>query len=210
MNGLRFRVGGAHWARWVQSFGGTSVSLTVGELPEAMDQGVIDCTASSAPELVNMGMIDTVTDITLDVPGGLYAGASGASTNQQVWRSLTSEQRRALLKAGAYYSADVPYQSVVREQDTLDQARAAGIRVHSASPEMLNATREFVKKDLVHNIDFYASRYKVSRGEEMMGDFRALLEKWIVLVQDINSSEELGQLYWDEIYSKVDVNSHGL
>ncbi len=210
MEGLRLRVAGAHWSRWIQAFGGTSLSMTVGELTEALDQGVIDCTASAIPELINLGMIETVTDITTDIPGGAYAGASTASTNQDVWRNLTADQRKALLRAGAHYAASVPYESVMQEQTTLDRAREEGINIHQASPELLAATREFVEKDLQKNIDYYAERHGVSRGQEMLADFRELLEKWLVLVQDIESGEELGELFWTEVYSKVDVNSHGL
>jgi len=210
MEGLRLRVAGAHWSRWIQAFGGTSLSMTVGELTEALDQGVIDCTASAIPELINLGMIETVTDITTDIPGGAYTGASAASTNQGVWRSLTAEQRNALLRAGAHYAASVPYESIMQEQATLERAREEGINIHQASPELLTATREFVEKDLQRNIEYYASRHRVTRGNEMMEDFRGLLEKWLVLVQEVDSGKELGELFWNEVYSRVGVNSHGL
>lgn len=210
MEGLRLRVAGAHWSRWIQEFGGTSVSMTIGELAEGLDQGVIDCTASALPELINLGLIDVVTDVTTDIPGGLYAGASTASTNQDVWQSLTPDQRRALIKAGAYYAAALPYETVIREGEVLDRARDAGIRIHKASTEVLQATRAFVEKDLQQNIEYYATRHDVTRGDEMLAQFRELLEKWIHLVQDVESSEELGDLYWDEVYSKVNVLEHGM
>ncbi|SFR61074.1 TRAP-type C4-dicarboxylate transport system, substrate-binding protein [Marinobacter daqiaonensis] len=210
MDGLRLRVAGAHWSRWIHELGGTSVSMTIGELTEALDQGVVDCTASALPELINLGMTDVVTDITTDIPGGVYAGASTASTNQDVWQSLTPDQRRALLKAGAYYAAALPYESVIRVGQTLDRAREAGIRIHQASPEVLQATREFVEKDLRRNIGYYATRHGITRGEEMLAQFRELLEKWVHLVQDIDSTEALGDLYWNEVYSKVNVLEHGV
>ena len=44
----------------------------------------------------------------------------------------------------------------------------------------------------------------------MIANFQGLLEKWTDLVQNVETEQELADLYWEEIFSKVDVEKHGL
>ncbi|KYZ85835.1 hypothetical protein A3Q32_06450 [Alcanivorax sp. KX64203] len=74
----------------------------------------------------------------------------------------------------------------------------------------MEASREFVKQDLNTIIDYYAKNHGVERGEEMLDTFRGLLKKWVGLVQDVDSLDELETLYWNEVFSKVDVSSYGM
>ncbi len=210
LEGKRLRVAGSHWSRWSDEFGATSLSLTINEIVQALDQGVLDCTISSAPELINLGLIGAVTDITMDVPGGVYAGASGASVNAEVWRGLTEAQRRAMLHAGAQMTAQIPYSYVQLEQEALERAQDDGATLHEADPALVEATREFVRQDLETIVAYYAENHGVGRGAEMLSTFRSVLEKWVDLVQGIESEQALAELYWDEIFSKVDVSQHGL
>jgi uncharacterized membrane protein YcjF (UPF0283 family) len=35
------------------------------------------------------------------------------------------------------------------------------------------------------------------------------LSKWTELTKDVSSGEELAEIYWNEIFSKIDVSSYG-
>lgn len=210
MKGLRMRVAGSHWSRWVTEFGGSSVSLTISEIREGLGQGVLDCTISSLPEITNLALTEVVTDVTVDLPGGIYAGSSGASINGDVWKSLSEDQRTALLKAGAHLTAITPWAYETTEERALDAARAEGASIQKASQEFRDATREFVEKDLETIVEFYGERYGVSRGGEMLDDFAVILDKWVDLVQGVETADALADVYWKEIFSKVDVSQHGL
>ncbi|MEQ9509790.1 MAG: hypothetical protein RLN92_12135 [Alloalcanivorax xenomutans] len=41
-------------------------------------------------------------------------------------------------------------------------------------------------------------------------EFRPILERWVDLVQGIDSAEALADRYWEAVYSKVDVSRYGL
>ena len=75
---------------------------------------------------------------------------------------------------------------------------------------MTEATAEFVEQDMDVLVSYYAENYGVERGPEMLEEFRGVLDKWVDLVQGVETKEELANLYWKEIYSKVDVNAHGM
>lgn len=210
MRGLRMRVAGAHWSRWATEMGGNSLSLTINEIYEAMDQGIIDCNIQSAPEIINLRLADVVSDITMAAPGGLYAAVGGASVNLDVWQSLSEDKRRALLRAGQYLSAEIAWEYERQEAEALAEVVSNGGRLHEPTPELMEATRAFVEKDLETIVSYYAERHRVQRGEELLATFRELLDKWIDLVQDVESAEQLAELYWDEVVSNVDVATYGM
>ncbi len=210
MEGLRMRVAGSHWSRWVSEFGGSSVSMTISEIREGLSQGVLDCTISSLPEIINLNLTEVVTDVTVDLPGGIYAGSSGASVNQDVWASLSEDQRRAMLRAGAYLTATTPWQYEQTQDDALDAVRERGGNIHNASPAFHEATEAFVKKDMKTIVEYYEERHGIERGEEIMTEFSAVLDKWVDLVQGVETVDDLAELYYDEIFAKVDVSKHGL
>ena len=210
MKGLRMRVAGSHWSRWVSEFGGSSVSLTISELREGLSQGVLDCTVSSLPEITNLNLTEVVSDVTVDLPGGIYAGSSGASINADVWSSLSEKQRRALLRAGADLTARTPWLYEMQQDESVEAVRANGGQIHTASQEFRDATTAFVEKDLKNIITYYQERFGVERGEEILSELAETLDKWVGLVQGVETPEELAEVYWDEIFSKVDVSSHGL
>ncbi|WP_339806084.1 C4-dicarboxylate TRAP transporter substrate-binding protein [uncultured Marinobacter sp.] len=210
MSGLRMRVAGAHWSRWATEMGGSSLSLTINEIYEAMDQGIIDCNIQSAPEIINLGLTEVVTDITMTIPGGLYAAVGGASVNRDVWQGLSEDQRKAMLRAGQYLSAQIAWEYERMEAEALKQVQEQGGRLHEPSQELLDVTRAFVEKDMESIVSYYGERHGVQRAEEMLTTFRGLLDKWVDLVQDVESAEQLADLYWEEVASSVDVSKHGL
>lgn len=210
MEGVRMRVAGSHWSRWVSEFGGSSVSLTISEIREGLSQGVLDCTISSLPEITNLNLTEVVTDVTVDLPGGIYAGASGASVNQDVWRSLSEDQRRAMLRAGAYLTATIPWRYEQAETEALEAVREKGGTIHNASKELHEATEAFIKNDMETIVEYYRDSYGIERGDEIMTEFSAVLDKWVDLVQGVETVDQLAALYYDEIFSKVDVSKHGL
>ena len=44
----------------------------------------------------------------------------------------------------------------------------------------------------------------------MLDEFAVLLDKWVDLVQGVESADELAEIYYDEIFARVDVSKHGL
>ncbi|MFL1405160.1 C4-dicarboxylate TRAP transporter substrate-binding protein [Marinobacter sp. M1N3S26] len=211
LEGKRLRSSGSQWSRWAERFGASPVTLSGNEAYEALDQGVVDCVVISAPDLENLGIIEATTDITTDVPGGVFAGAEITNTNRDRWQSLTDEQRKAMLHAGAYISAEIPWVYHQREAEVLKRAREElGIELHTASEDLAATTREFVREDMEVIAQYYAKTYGVENGAEMLEEFRPVLEKWVDLVKDVDSQEELAELYWEEVFSRVDPSTHGM
>ncbi|MAC77437.1 MAG: C4-dicarboxylate ABC transporter substrate-binding protein [Rhodobacteraceae bacterium] len=211
LKGKRLRVAGAQWARWASAVGATSVSLPLNEIFEGLSQGVIDCVITSTPELTNMGLVDVVKAIEPDIPGGTFASNAMANVNLDVWRDLTEEDRLAMLKAAARYSADVTWRYEMADREGRETAKQAGIEILTADPALMEFTKDFAKSDAVDTIGpNYAEKYGLETAPEMVTEFLAVLEKWVGLTADIASAEELEQLYWNEVYAKLDPAGYGM
>lgn len=209
LKGARLRAGGAAWARWARQVGATPVSMPGNEIFEAMKQKVVECSIQSAPELSGLNLKEVTTDITPGVPGGTFSGAT-TNINRDVWRKLTEDQRRGMLRAGTVMGAQVTYRYYVYAKRDVEQAVAKGGKLHQPDAEMLKVSRAAIEADAPNLAATYAKQHNVKRGDELIAAMRPLLTKWTQLVAPINSAEALADLYWNEVYSKVDVKVHGL
>lgn len=211
LKGKRLRVAGAQWARWAAAVGATSVSLPLNEIFEGLSQGVIDCVITSTPELTNMGLVDVVKAIEMNIPGGTFASNAMANVNLDVWNELSEDERLAMLKAAARYSADVTWRYEMADREARETAKNAGIEIVTADPALLEFTKSFAQSDAVDTIGpNYAEKYGLTNSAEMITEFLTVLEKWVGLTASVDSVEQLESIYWDEVYSKLDLAGYGM
>lgn len=209
IEGKRLRIGGAQWSRWAESVGATPVSVPQHETYEALSQGVVDCTVHSAPELTIVNLMEVTSDLTPSMPGGVFSGIAN-NINRDVWNSLDDSDRETMLHASAAQASALGWGYAQAAADNMEFARESEkIDIHEAGPDLVQATREFIKEDLETIAAKYADEHGLDSSRKMVETFRSLLSKWIDLVKNVESKEELTQLYWEEVYSKVDVKSYG-
>jgi len=211
LKGKRMRISGAPWARWVKDFGGSPVALPVTEVYEALEQGVVDCTFLSPTELTNFNLIDVVKNITTDVPGGLYAAGGAATLNRDTWNRFNDEEKEAMLKAGSVMAAYVTFLYQEQAHSDMEKARSKGINIIEADSDLLERSREFIKSDLEFIPEFYSGEYGIDskRTRELADTMSSLIKKWNGLVGDIETADQLAELYWSEVYSKLEPSSYG-
>ncbi|SFR68564.1 TRAP-type C4-dicarboxylate transport system, substrate-binding protein [Marinobacter daqiaonensis] len=208
--GKRFRTAGAHWARWTEEVGATPVSLSIAETYEALNQGVLDCTISSPTELDIFKLKEVTSDITQGVPGGVYGATAVNNLSRDVWRGLSEEERRYILKATAVLGADISWKYQVSASKEMENASESQITVHQPSDELVEMTEAFIRNDLDTIVERYEEKYGVTGADLVIDSFRSLLTKWSGLVEGIDNADDLADLYWEEIYSKVDVSAYGM
>lgn len=210
IRGSKLRSPNATFNRWIENFGGVALTLPGNEIFEAVKQGVVDGALLSNSELRNIRMIDVVTHITFGAPQGTYHLINIANVNRDVWNDLTTEQRDVLIDAGAYATAAVTVQYVTEAQDALEEAREKGIAIHEASPELKNATAEFIARDMA-TIDTSASERGVTDALEKIERFRKLVTKWSKLTDGLGTDvDKIAELYRSEIYDKLDPKTYGM
>ncbi|MBB3995169.1 TRAP-type C4-dicarboxylate transport system substrate-binding protein [Sulfitobacter undariae] len=209
LKGKRLRAGGAGFVRFAEHFGAQAVRLPVNEVYEALDQGIIDCAMLNAPEITNYSLEEVLTDITMRIPGGVYAGTGGGNINLDRWNNMDDKAREALLWGGSRITADATWNFYTNDAVAIQNTRDAGIEIHQPDAALIAAAQEFSRQDLQAVAALFRDTYNVPRAEEIAQEFPALLEKWNGLVADIDSADALHQLYWDEVMSKVDPATYG-
>ncbi|SFR68038.1 TRAP-type C4-dicarboxylate transport system, substrate-binding protein [Marinobacter daqiaonensis] len=210
LKGKRVRVGGPQWARWAESMGASPVSMAVNEVYEGLGQGVLDCTAHNLPDLTNFNFIEVTSDVTLGVPGGIFGGIA-THMHADAWKNLSVEHRKDVLYASAALAAEIARLYVKEHEENRELIREMDdIAVHDAGDELKAATRSFIENDVATIAERYQENHDLARSGEMIAGFRDRLSHWLELVQDVETGEELQQLYWDEVFSKVDVNQYGM
>ena len=210
IRGKRVRSAGAQWARWAEAVGATPVTISVSDAYEALNQGVLDCSISSSVDLDIFKLSEVVAHVTPDVPGGVFGGTGVNNVNREVWQSLSEKQRKDLLHASAVLGAEISWDYQAGATKELENAPDEGIAVHAADASLREATQVFIEKDAQTIADNYAKRHGIERSSEMVETFRGILSKWVDRVADVDNADDLAELYWNEIYSKVDVSSYGL
>lgn len=209
LSGKRLRTSGSMWSRWATHMGASSITMSVNDSLEALSQGVIDCDVNSAPELLNFRIIDAATDITLDVPGGIFAGVAAANVNRDSWQSASEDERTALIYGGAVMAAETTAGYLDRHNQAVEEVKKRNLNIHQADSQLVEATHEFIQQDLVTITRHFENQYGVTEAESMIAKFKELLDRWVPLVSEVENAGELAELYWEEVYSKVDINKHG-
>lgn len=211
IKGKKFRSGSANFSRWAEHFGGVAVSLPGNDQYEAMGQGVIDCTMAAAAELTNYSLFDVTKAITLNIPGGNFAGVGTNNFNIDVWQGFTDEERGVLLKASARSAAELTSRYFAAATKDIELAREKGIEILEATSDVKTESDAFVAADLKFIGNEFTEKYGVPSAEIKIEEFTKLIDKWKGLVGHIgNDQEALAQVYWDEVFSKVDPSTYGM
>lgn len=207
LKGKRIRTAGPYWARWVEGMGAVPVTISVNETFEALSQGVLDCTASNPTDMKNFGFIDTVKYVFTGVPGGQFPLPT--TINRDRWLGLSVDQRQALLKASAGLFAGMNWVYYEDGKAALKEAEEKGISIEKPADDLAAANQSFIVADLEGIAGAYGERYGIENSADMIAGLQELVERWTGLVADVETEQALAELYWTEIYSKVDTTTLG-
>lgn len=210
LEGLRLRIGGPQYSRWLEAMGGTPTSTTVGETFEALSQGVIDGSVGSSADIISFRLEDAIGYLTYIGLGTFHSTISHA-TNQQVWNSLSAEDREAVARASTRASALATQRWAYEMPAEADQvARDNGIEILEADESLHEATARFAKEDLVYAAEQAESRYGVSDAVAKLERFQELVEKWNGIVDKAGEDPEaIADAINSEVWDKIDFNSYG-
>lgn len=203
--GSKIRSSGGNYTRWAEHMGATSVSLPAADQYEGLSQGLIDCTMAPASDLTNQALGEVAKFATLGVPGGVFAGTATSNFNIAVWQGLTGEQREVILRGAARMQAEMTIGLHNVSKKDVDAAPEMGVQIVEPSAELLAATDAFVQADKATIEQQFVDVYGVENAAAKIAEVSVLVEKWKGLTADIGHDQDaLTQIYWDELFSKVD------
>lgn len=210
IRGKTYRSAADNFGRWAEAFGGVRVSIPSSEVFEAMSQGVVDCAMMSASDLTGLSLFEVVTHVTPSIPGGIFSGTDLANINRDAWARLSDEQKAVVLQGANQAIASTTAEYYHAAAKNLEDAPAQGVEVLAPSDEMAAAYSDHVTNDMGVILSQFSNDYGVSDVEAKMETIRNLIDKWKGLTADWDGEDEtLADLYWENIYSKVDLATYG-
>lgn len=210
LRGLRLRSGGAPWARFAEHFGAVPAQIQVNDQFEAMNSGVIDGSMASIADLISFRLIELVRHVTL-LPLGLYQSTSNFATGTAAWDSLSMDDRAAMIRAANRANHDFT-DRWGREMPVEAEAaaRARGIEIVDASPELVAALEAFVATEYETAARVAQERFGFTDAAERVARFRELYAKWEAVAEEVNNDPAaMAERVYAEVWSQVDLATYG-
>lgn len=205
IKGKKIRSGGAAWGRWIEAMGGVKVSIPASEAYQALSQGVLDAHTHSIGSLVDQGLADVVSYVT-DIPLGVYLGAS-INFSAKTWDKLSDKNRKAIFDLAPYMIARYVTGLRASTDKVRNKLDTLKIKLLQPSAEMSAASQAFLKRDIATVVDLGTKNYGISDTDKKAKRLVELFAKWEKLTANMSTDyKALGDLYRDQIYSKLDVN----
>lgn len=198
--------------RWTEAMGATASSISGNEIYDGLSQRLIDCTVNAIGEMSNFSLFEVVKGITPAMPGGTFGGTAIGHFNLAWWQDLSLDHRGVVARGMAESAAFMVTEYVRQEQVDIERAKTDGIQVVEAKADLADATAKFIEADVAVIAELYSSQYGLQGVDEKIETFRDLVEKWKGLTNDLDPLDQqaLATLYWDELLSKLDLETYGL
>ncbi|MHA7880260.1 MAG: C4-dicarboxylate TRAP transporter substrate-binding protein [Saccharospirillum sp.] len=211
LRGLRLRVGGPHFARWVEGMGATPSNTSVGEQFEAISQGVLDGSVASAADMLSFRLDDVVGYVTT-LPLGTYQSSISHTFGARTWANLSPEHRRVVAEASSYASAMATQRwGFELAEIAVNNALEKGVEFIQPSPELLEASERLKSSDLDAAPAMATEQDGIANAAAKVAQFQLLVNKWEGIAESVNNdpvamSEAMNREIWD----KVDFTTYGL
>lgn len=204
LQGMRIRTGSPLYAALVARLGGEAVQIPSSELFESLSQGVITGTFSANHEIIANRLGDVIKFVT-EVEEGVFNGAAVATASATLWSRMSAEERAALARASQYGIAK-GLQGF--NTDAAAAREVAGIEFIPADESLIAVKTEFNAERLAGATDILSGR-GVADAQDKIDRFVDLIEKWEALITPDMTHEELAELRYAEIFSKIDLSAYG-
>ena len=217
--GLKLRTTGA-LGRWARAIGGTPISMTMGDVPEAIKRGQIDCIVGPIAWLKSYPIEDSVKSI-YNYSLGSYSTVGLVVMNRKAWDAYSDAQKRKMwrVQPGAiargmiagYLGDDLTSRAM---------AKKLGIPITPAGPDV-GPLWEKHKKNEVATVLKNAKKLGVKNPEKIVNAMIKNIDKWTKIIAASGLSDTIAQagldkdalgpatemyrkLLVEHIYSKID------
>jgi TRAP-type C4-dicarboxylate transport system substrate-binding protein len=197
--------------------GAVAVTATLPEAVTLLQRGGLDCQHGVHSWLKTFGYADFAKYVT-DYPTGLSGPAIGLMMNRDAWNKMTPAQKTIHLKKAAWISAaEAVGEFTTDNKKHLDDViKNRGVKMVKADGASFEAL--FTKYRAIQEKNVIASgkkfgvpdpkKFGVPDPKKIMDTYLANVKKWEGLTKDIGGNiDKFADLIWQEIYSKVDVNT---
>lgn len=201
--GKKVRGSGQGMAKLLKDLGATPVSISSKEIYEAMQRGQVDCTAGPTSWLKNYNLGEFVKSI-VKTSMGAYGTGGLLMVNADVWKGLSSEQRKAIEGELGQLVADVNFSQLEEAVTAQEKAVADGAVVYDGGPDF-NAVIEKAQAATWKEAQQDSEANGVKDAGPVLKDFAEVLAKWNGIMKTIGTNDKAAyaEALNREIFSKL-------
>ena len=201
-DGLRIRVAGGEFGKWVSELGGIPVDIANNEAYQAMQRNQLDCVHGATAWLDALSLNEVVGSV-IDQPMGAYYGGALFDVRTSVWQDLSKQEKQALLDATPAAISRTVYKYIEQVQHARKAAIAKGVKYLEPSDELRKKHASFAKSQ-VERVAKTARGRGVKNPEKLLESLQKNYQKWSGLIGDKDITEnEYTALLKEHLYSKV-------
>ena len=191
-------------AELLKDLGSVPVGVTTSEMYEALDRGIIDCTAHMLTSQRAFSIGEVAKYIITDSLGG-FMGGSMLNMRLDKWAELKPEQRAIIIKNLPIVLAQTTFNYLRLDREVRKEMEAKGNKFFEADPKLAEKILQFRKDYIKNRVVKKGLERGVQNPEELKKKIIALKKKWTKLLDENGRDQATFQkLLWDQIFSKVD------
>ncbi len=201
-DGLRIRVAGGEFGKWVSELGGIPVDIANNEAYQAMQRNQLDCVHGATAWLDALSLNEVVGSV-IDQPMGAYYGGALFDVRTSVWEDLSKQEKQALLDATPAAIARAVYGYIEQVQHARKAAEKKGVKYLEPSPELKKKHAAFAKSQMERVAETARGR-GVKNPEKLLESLQKNYQKWTDLIGGKEITEdEYTTLLKEHLYSKI-------
>lgn len=183
--------------------GATPVSVTAGEIYEAMQRGQVDCAAGPTSWMESFNLKERVRYVT-DLPLGVFFGTIIQDMNLDTWNSLTEEQRQIFINNSAKLVSDQAYGYMKDDAEVLQEVLQNGVEMVEPSADLRALVEKLQSAEFQRITDTEQERGTPGASAAIEA-YSVAYDKWVGIVAEIGEGnpEAYQKALWDEIFSKL-------
>lgn len=189
------------WTNIVGALNGTQITMGSGEIYDALQKGILDCTIGPAAWLKSNSLADIAKYVS-NQPMGANVGTWIFSMNKKVWDSLKPQERALIwdMIPTATARMNVAYQK--QDAEVMIEMKSK-IKPFDLDPSMREALQRAQQSSTDRAVE-QARKRGVKDPDKIVSAYRAALAKWAELVKTSGLDEKAFEaLLRREVYDKV-------
>lgn len=195
--GKKVRVAGAAWAKEAEALGMATTETPPGEMFEALQRGVIDCSLNPFRDMVDFGLLDVANHITAD-DDQVFSGFNVAlGVNKDWWDQQDTERKQAIWRSLQDYPGRQLQAAVGQDFVVPQQAEELGLELHNMSPDMRDALAGNQDKRIEEAIENAPA--ELEDPEAVIAAFQESMDRWYEIVHDELGYGDSIPASWEEI-----------
>lgn len=204
LRGVRIRTGAPLFAAFLAAQGAVVVQFPSSELGDALSRNAVSGTFDSNQDII-ANSLDGVLNYVTEIGLGVYNGAAATTASRTLWDRMTLEDRASLARASQYGIAKGVNAFLVGAEAARD---IEGIEFIEMDDTLKEAKQRFADTQLANAARTLESR-GVTDAAAKIDRYVLLVGKWEGLISEDMTAEELAQLRYEEIFSKLDMLFYG-